>query len=352
MANDLVALNVTEVSWAEELYSLGWDDGLPVIPPTPDTVEKFCSAVGLSGELGLFRMPPSNRLATVRAVAANSVMAGAKPEYFPTILAALSAITEPEFNLHAVQCSTHVVTPLIILNGPIRHHIEINCAAGVFGPGPRSNVTIGRSVRLAMMNIGGARPGELDRSTLGNPAKISYCIGEREEVSPWSPLHVAMGFKPQDSVVTVFQAEAPHSVTNHLSSDPYEILSSIASTMSSMGHNNAWLMGKMVVVVGPEHAISLGDAGWARSDVQRYLYQRARISMSEFQFGRLGKERFYNRHWPVWFDRGSAEERWPVVESPDDIIVMVAGGDEGRFSAVIPGWGLRAVVSKVISADR
>jgi hypothetical protein len=338
-------------TWAEQLYELGWDDGLPIVPPTRAKVEEFCRVLGFEPERVVFRMPPSNRRATAGALAANAIMAGAKPEYFPVIVTALVATAQPEFNLNALQCSTHVVAPLVIVNGPVRHELAINSGAGVFGPGPRSNATIGRAVRLAMLNIGGARPGEMDRSTLGNPAKLSYCIAEHEEASPWAPFHVSEGFAPTDSVVTVFQAEAPHCVTNHVSSDPHEILLSIASVMATLGNNNSWLMGKMLVVVGPEHAASLGRAKWTRADVQRFLYQRARLSMDVRQFGRALPDRFHNRHWPAWFDRQSTDETWPMVAAPEDILVLVAGGLEGRFSAVVPSWGLPSPVSRKVVVD-
>ena len=338
-------------TWAEQLYALGWDDGLPIVPPTSAKVDEFCRVLRFEPSQVVFRMPPSGRRATASALAANAIMAGAKPEYFPVIVTALVACAQREFNLNALQCSTHMVAPLVIVNGPIRTSLGVNSGAGVFGPGPRSNATIGRAVRLAMLNIGGARPGEMDRSTLGNPAKLSYCIAEYEEASPWEPLHMSRGFEPSDDVVTVFQAEAPHSVTNHVSSEPREILLSIASVMATLGNNNSWLMGKMLVVVGPEHAASLGEAGWSRMDVQRFLYQEARLSMDVRQFGRPVSERFHNRHWPAWFDRRSTDERWPMVAGPEDILVMVAGGREGRFSAVVPSWGLPDPVSRKVVVD-
>jgi hypothetical protein len=345
------ALHGDPDTWAEQMYALGWDDGLPIVPPTPSKVEEFCRVLGFQPDRVVFRMPPSNRRATAGALAANAIMAGAKAEYFPVIVTALVATAQREFNLNALQCSTHMVAPLVIVNGPVCHELGINSGAGVFGPGPRSNATIGRAVRLAMLNIGGARPGEMDRSTLGNPAKLSYCIAENEEASPWEPFHASQGFDASSSVVTVFQAEAPHSVTNHVSSDPQEILMSIASVMATLGSNNAWLMGKMLVVVGPEHAASLGLAKWSREDVQRFLYQRARVSMDVRQFGRSKPERFHNRHWPAWFDRQSSDETWPMVTNPQDILVVVAGGLEGRFSAVVPSWGLPQPVSRKVVVD-
>jgi hypothetical protein len=180
----------------------------------------------------------------------------------------------------------------------------------------------------------------MDRSTLGSPAKYSYCIAENEESSPWPAFHTTRGLSSDQSAVTVIAAEPPHSVTNHVSSTPEEILLSVASTMATIGCNNAYLLGQMLVVLGPEHARSIGTAGWSRRNVQEFLYANARNSMRELQFARPVEERFYNRHWPAWFDR-STDDAYPVVSDVESIFVMVAGGDEGRFSAVVPTWGLQ-----------
>lgn len=328
-----------EVDTDVDLYSLGWDDGLPICPPTEEAVEAMCATVGIDSNQVVCELPPAHRLATAGAIAANAVMAGCRPEYFPVVLTSILAMTADEFNLNALQCTTHMVAPLTIVNGPIRNEIGLNSGPSVFGPGPRSNATIGRAIRLVMLNIGGARPGEMDRSTLGNPAKYTYCIAENEEASPWEPLHASRGLAATESAVTVIAAEPPHSITNHVSSAPEEILLSVASAMSTIACNNAYLLGEMVVVLGVEHAKAVGGKGWSRTDVQKFLYENARNSMRELQFGRAPADRFYNRHWPEWFDRKS-DGLYPVVSNPESILLIVAGGAEGRFSAVVPNWGL------------
>ncbi|MGH7746307.1 MAG: hypothetical protein ACREQ5_16335, partial [Candidatus Dormibacteria bacterium] len=185
----------------ELMYQAGWTDGLPVVPPLQELVDDFVRFVDGSPEDVVGEIPPLGGKATLAKVAANAVMAGCRPEYMPVVLAALDAMLDEKFNLGGMQCSTHLSTPLLIVNGPIRHELGINCGANVFGQGWRANATIGRAVKLILVNIGGAVPGETDKATLGHPGKYSYCIGENEEESRWDPLHVERGFKRDDSTV-------------------------------------------------------------------------------------------------------------------------------------------------------
>jgi hypothetical protein len=213
----------------------------------------------------------------------------------------------------------------------------MNAGCNVFGSGNRANATIGRAVRMILLNVGGAWPGELDKSTLGHPGKYTYCIAENEEISPWAPYHVEKGFEPGDSTVFAIAAEPPHSVTNHVSDDPEGILESICSAMSTIAHNNAVSSGSCAVVIGPEHAATIAAKGWTRHDVRSFLWANTKNTFADITFShRYGK--IYNRNLPRWYKRG-LDSRIPIVPEPENIHLFVAGGDAGRFSAFIPGWG-------------
>ena len=322
------------VEWYDEQ---GWTDGLPVVPPTPEKIEATVEALGGSPEQVDARVPPRGGDLTRQVLAVNAVMAGCRATYAPLIRAALVAMCGPHFNLNGVQATTHVAAPLVVVNGPVRRALGMNATWGVFGPGNRANATIGRAIRLILMNVGGARPGDLDKSTLGHPGKYSFCIAENEEASPWAPYHVDRGYRPEDSTVFCAATEAPHSVTNHVADDPEGILDSIVSAMSTIAHNNAVSSGSCVVVIGPEHAQTIASRGWTRGDVRRYLWSNTTVTFDDISFqGRYGK--IYNRNLPRWYRRAPGA-RVPIVPDPSDVHVFVAGGPAGRFSAFLPGWG-------------
>ncbi|OBJ88997.1 hypothetical protein A9W97_01235 [Mycobacterium gordonae] len=336
----MTAVIAAERDLVEYYFDQPWSDGLPVVPPTPARVAAVLDVLG--GEAGdlVARIPPRWGSLTNELVAVNMVMAGCKPEYAPVVRAAVLAMADPRFNLNGIQATTHVVAPLIVVNGPIARQIGMNSGGNVFGSGNRANATIGRAVRLILLSVGGGIPGELDKSTLGHPGKYTFCIAENEEASPWAPYHVEHGYTPGDSTVLVIGAEAPHSVTNHISDDPQGILDSIASAMSTIAHNNAVLGGSCTVVIGVEHARTIASFGWSRDDVRRYLWLNGTNSWDEVSYGdRYAPPggRTYNRNLPKWYPR-EAGRQVPIVFTPDDIHLLVAGGSAGRFSAFLPGW--------------
>jgi hypothetical protein len=330
-----------DVDLAEWYLAQPWSDGLPVVIPTEEKVAAVVQALG--GEPGFVecRVPPRLGNLTREILATNIVMAGAKPEYAPVIRAALLAMADPRLNLNALQASTHMAAPLVIVNGPVRSAIGMNSGCNLFGPGNRANATIGRAIRLVLLTVGGGIAGELDKATLGHPGKYTYCIAENEEASPWAPYHVEQGYAPQHSTVFVIPAEAPHSVTNHVADDPQGILDSVISAMSTIAHNTAVAGGHCAVVLGVEHAKMIAARGWTRSDVRSYLWTYSGSAFGELSFNhRYGK--VYNRSLPRWCRR-EPDSRIPVVARPEDIHLFVAGGAAGRFSAFIPGWGNYAV---------
>ena len=321
----------------EWYFAEGLTDGLPVVPPTPAKVAAMVAALGGDPDRVECRVPPRHGSLSREVLAINMVMAGCKPDYAPVVRAAMLALAQPAFNLNGVQATTHMAAPLLVVNGPVAAAIGMNGGVNAFGSGNRANATIGRAIRLVLLNVGGGWPGDLDKSTLGHPGKYTYCVAENEAESPWAPYHVEKGFAAEDSTVFVIAAEPPHSVTNHVADDPQGILDSISSAMSTIANNNAVSSGHCAVVIGPEHARTIAGKGWSRHDVRSYLHMNAGN-----RFGALAFEhrygRVYNRNLPKWYRR-DPDSRIPIVPSPDHIHLFVIGGSAGRFSAFIPGWG-------------
>src|SRR5437870_8226521 len=193
-------------------FDKGVTDGLPVVPPTRARVEHMLAGTGRARDELLGKMRPDYGRLTGEKAAINADLAGCRPDYLPVVIAAAECACGPAFNLHGAATSTHFAAPLIVVNGPIRTRIGLNSAFGVFGPGYRANATIGRALRLLMINVGGARPGETSMSTFGHPGRYTYCIAENEEASPWPPYHVSRGVAPATSAVTLFAGEAPHGI--------------------------------------------------------------------------------------------------------------------------------------------
>lgn len=338
VASDMISQEKTDqIDLVEWYYEKGWTDGLPVVPPTTEKIAAMIERLGGEPTKIEAKVPPRWGTLTREVLAINMVLAGCKPEYAPVVRAAMVAMCDAHFNLNGIQATTHMVSPLVVVNGPIRQKIGINAGHNVFGSGNRANATIGRAIRLMLLNVGGGWPGELDKSTLGHPGKYTFCIAENEECSPWAPYHVEQGYEPDDSTVFVIGVEPPHSVTNHVADDPEGILDSIISAMSTIAHNNAVSSGSCAVVIGPEHAATIAEHGWTRNDVRSYLWMNTKNTFGDISFEhRYGK--IYNRNLPRWYKR-EPDARIPIVPRPDDIHLFVAGGEAGRFSAFLPGWG-------------
>ena len=321
----------------EKYFEMGWTDGLPVVPPTKEKINLFVAALGGDRAFLERKVPPRWGGLTREILAINMIMAGCKPEYAPVVRAAMLALTDRPFNLNGVQATTHMASPLIMVNGPIAREISMNGAANAFGSGNRANATIGRAIRLIMLNVGGGRAPDLDKCTLGNPAKYSYCVCENETESPFAPYHVEKGYSSDQSTVFVLAAEAPHSVTDHQCNDPEGILDTICSAMSTIASNTSVLSGHCAVILGLEHAKTVAKFGWTRNDIKNYLFMYSgNLFASHSRSHKYGK--VYNRNLPQWYKR-EPDSRIPIVESPDRIHLFVIGGGAGRFSAFIPGWG-------------
>jgi hypothetical protein len=328
--------------WAidDAIEASGWGDGLPIVPPTLDRVEQMLDGFAANSSLG--RMPPSNAESTNHLLAVNAVMAGCRPPMFPLLRTIMTAILEPQFNLRGVQASTHPAGPLAIVNGPIRNELHLHGGAGCLGPGWRANATIGRAVRLGLMNIGGARPGVGDRSTLGHAGKYSCVFAENEAESPWVPLAESLGLPPGASAVTILAAEGPHAVSDHISTTPEGLLHTISEGLAHPGHNNWYHNTQVLVLLCPEHASLLAAAGLDRVDVQRHLFETARLPWSRFSAETARINRALLKPQPDAATVG--EPRAQIVVRPADIIVAVAGGP-GRHSAVFPTFGSSVFVT-------
>jgi hypothetical protein len=336
----------------ERFAAAGWTDGLPIVPPTEDLVAAALATLGRDPAEVVGRLAPRYGAATLEKVAINAVMAGCRPEYLPVVVAAIEAVADDEFNLNGVQATTHVAAPLCIVNGPVRRALDINAGPNCFGQGWRANATIGRAIRLCMINLGGGLPGLTDKATFGHPGKYTYCVAENEEASPWEPLHASRGLPREASAVTLFAAEAPHSVSDHTSRTGRGILTTVADTLATMGNNNMYKQGECLVVIGVEHARTLAEERWTRRDVQQFLFETARRPLGRLkQGGEYYGDATWEKYWPKWIDRTDDAALIPVVSRPEDILLIVAGGSVGRFSLVLPGWGRLGTraVTKVIA---
>jgi hypothetical protein len=308
----------------------GWSDGLPMLPPTEAAIDAMIAGNDLKKDELLGVIPPLNGIATIERVAANAVMAGCLPDYFPLLVAAVKDVLQPGFNLDGVQTTTGNVAPLVIINGPCRNTLQINYSSNVLGQGWRANSTIGRALRLVLSNIGGAAPGVYDKATLGQPAKYTFCIAENEEENPWEPLHVERGLSRDTDVASVFGCSGVNSAVDMASQTATGLLKTFALTMIG-GFTSGVTSTETMLIICPEHAAILSAGGYTKAAIKNELFVAARVShekISDENLELLAKRR------PVWFQRN--ESTIGVVDRPEDIWIVVAGG-KGAKSAYIPG---------------
>jgi hypothetical protein len=324
--------------WQDHAEAADWGDGLPLAIPTEDRVQAFLAAVA-GDDAPLAPVPPRRVVPTLRSLAANAVMAGCRPEHFPVVLAAVRAMLKPEYNLHGALATTHPCGHMIVVNGPIRHAIGLNCGTGAMGPGWRANMAIGRAVSLITRNIGGARPVRMDRATQGSPAKLAFCFGENEEESPWAPLHVRRGHAAGDNVVTVMAAEGPHNINDHGSTTAEDVLTTIVGTVSVPGANTMYRAGPFALVLGPEHAATLHRDGWTIEALRERVFEGSAIPEAQVSVG--------NRHHYADRNQLPVNGRFYLCPGPEDIHILVAGG-AGKHSAYVPSFGYTRVCSEPI----
>jgi hypothetical protein len=320
--------DVTDVWAVQELYhSNGWTDGLPIVPPTPDAVAA-CLNWAMTEPQQLIGIEPVRGVAiSAEKLAINAVMAGCLPMHFPVVLTAITAMLRPEFLLHGATASTGGCAVLIVINGPIRQELGIASSFNTLGNSDRATAVIGRAIRLALINILEVRPGGIDRSTLGHPGKFSYCVAEDEENTTWLPLSVQRGLPPEVSAVTVLAAGSPRQIMNEWTTNPEEILETFAAEMrANMRHYSIW-PGNYAVIIPPQLRDHLQSAGWSKTDIAAFIHERACIYRREW--ADVGKAM-------VVRDRG--DTLYAALESPDQLLVVAAGGPAGAFGAIIPPW--------------
>lgn len=328
----------------ETYFDRGWSDGLPIVPPTFEAVAAALEAANLAPDAILGVEPTKGAVITAEKAAINAVMAGCRPEYMPVVAAAVEAITADEFNLHAITVSTMGAAILLIVNGPIAKTLEINSGVSAFGPGHRANATIGRAIRLIVMNVLGTRSDDgLDKATLGHPGKFSWCVAENEASLPWEPLHVTRGHDISESTVTVFAGLSGLQFGEHAANTPEGILDAFAQRLFAIGPGSH----EVVLVICPEHAEHFAHAGWNKGQVGRYLYEITRKPASEWA----------NAGMPVGVRPESGagsgsggEELVSALRTPESAVPIVIGGAGGAWSSVIPMWGLGAKIKAVTRA--
>ncbi len=343
----------------EFMASQGLGDGLPVVPPTEARVLRMLEGTTRAASDVVARVPPNLAPATVEKVAINAVMAGCRPEYLPVVIAAAEAACTDAFNLHGVLATTYFATPVIVVNGPIRARIGLNCGGNAFGQGFRANATIGRALQLLVRNVGGGRPGEVDMSTLGQPGKFTCCIGEREEVSGWEPLHVERGFPAGTSTVTVFAGEAPpRAIRDQLSRTARSLGASMGWCLETMAHPKLHRMGEVLLVVSPEHARTFARESYTKANLRARIQEvtarplRELLPDDECQkgmaLGALPPEYLGADGRPT---AEALDTPLPKFRRDDDILIVVAGGTAGKFSAVVGGWASGAAGSTAVTRE-
>jgi hypothetical protein len=325
----------------------GWSDGFPLIPPTQDRVEEMLAATSLGPNDIVTILAPGMGVATTKMVAINAVMAGCRPGHLPVLIAALKAMSKPEYRLRTVAMSTGPHAPMMLVNGPIVEELQINYGRGALGPGKQSwsNTVLGRAVRLLLMNVGHSYVGTLDLDTIGSPLKYSMCIAENEQGSPWEPYHVSRGFTKEQSAVTMFGVESQLEIYDYKNHVAENLLTTIAGTITGIGAlaTRAWMYPRRkpdnTVLICPDHAKVVASAGWGRKEIQNFLYEKARVPARAFKNCDDGKR--IREDWR-WIMDAPDDTLVPILADPGSFHVIVVGGPSGK-SAYTTGVGTSTI---------
>jgi hypothetical protein len=337
-------------AWEQDQAALeasGLSDGLPLVPPTPDRIARMLAAVDAPADATLAMLPPAFNTLTWQDLALNAVLAGCLPEHLPVVAAAVCAIAQPEFNLLGIATTTGSAGTCIVVNGPIVRELGLNARSNALGPGNRANATIGRAVRLTLQNAGGAKPGEIDMATLGQPGKYTFCFAENEAESPWEPLHVERGFERTANAVTVIGASGTIEIVDSESLAAEDLAQTFAQSMLIAGHvGSSGLLGggEPLIVMPPEHAAVFHREGCTKAQAKALIYERARLPVERLS--------------PPLRERalasgGVADGHLRIARYAHDIMIVVAGG-VGRKAAYIPTWSgtTRAVSREIVPRQR
>jgi len=335
----------------EYFFEKEWSDGLPVVPPTGERLAAMLGGTRRDPEETIGPVPPLMAPATVRAIALHAVMAGCKPEYLPVIIGAMECLLAERFNLVLLQATTSAGAPFVMVNGPYARAIGLHGGMGCFGPGFRANATIGRALRLMMMNLGGGIPGITALSGFGGPWRYTYCIAENEEESPWPSYAQARGFGPGDDVVTAMPLEGPVLVWDDASEEPERLVVAIADMMSALGGGNIYRQADMAVALSPQHAQVFAKAGMSRDAVHRMLVERAGRRLGEIRRGGIWRGASGAARWPFTVRLDDDDAFVPAIGDPGDLHLVVAGGSGSPASLVMHGITVASrAVSRVYAA--
>jgi hypothetical protein len=326
----------------EAMFARGWTDGLPVVPPTVERVARMLTGTTRAPDDVVAVIPPDLVECSVEKVAVNAVMAGCRPEYLPVVLAAVEAACTDEFNAHGLLATTYFAGPLVIVNGPVARAIGMNSGTNALGQGNRANATIGRALQLVIRNVGGGRPGGVDRATLGNPGKYTFCFAEDEAGSPWEPLAVERGVAAGRSAVTLFAAEGVRGIVDQLSRDPESLARTFAACLRTVAHPKLAMVWDAILVVSPEHGRVFREAGWSKARLREALGAELQLAGADIVAGAGGIAEglpagFAGHTIPKFRDGG--------------LLIVHAGGTAGLFSAIIGGWASGAVGSEPVTRE-
>tara|TARA_B110000196_G_scaffold140789_1_gene121947 strand:+ start:927 stop:2369 length:1443 start_codon:yes stop_codon:yes gene_type:complete len=328
----------------EFMFDQGFSDGLPVVPPTPERVMRMLSGTKRDSQEVVAVMPPNMAKVTVEKIAINSVLAGCKPEYLPVVIAAVEAVCTDDFNIHGVMATTMGASPVMVVNGPIRHRIGMNMGIGALGQGNRANATIGRALRLTIRNVGGARPGGTERSTFANPMKFTMCFAEWEERSCWDPMHVDRGFSPEDSVVSVFaMSGGPTIIIDEDSLGGDALAGTIGQATTGMLNAKAYGFSNCLMVVSPEHVDTFKRDDYSKAQMRRRMQVASEKTVSQLSELGLTPEQ------QARLDKLGPDARLSKFGEDEDIDIVVAGSEAGKCTAFFHGWIPRSIGSIPVS---
>ena len=322
----------------EACFERDWSDGLPVVPPTPTRVYRMLLGTSRSPDEVIGVIPPDLAPCTVEKVAINAVMAGCKPEYLPVVLAAVEAALIDEFCMHGLLCTTMFAGPMVVVNGPIAAKIGMNARVNALGQGNRANATIGRALQLVIRNVGGGKPGGIDRACLGNPGKYTFCFAEDEAGSNWESLGVERGFAPDASTVTLFAGDGVQAVADQKSRTPDSLARTFAACLRVVDHPKMVMAGDAFLIVSPEHERVFHSAGWSKARLKEALDELLLIPGAELVVGAGGIAE--------GIPAQLADQTLPKFR-PGGLNIVRAGGGAGMFSAVIGGWAATGEIGSI-----
>ena len=330
---DLLQARKIELAESEDImeacFERGWSDGLPLVPPTPLRVTRMLSSTDRFADEIVGSVPPDNRPCTIEKIAINAVMAGCKPDYLQVVIAALRAALKDEFCMHGLLCTTYFSTPVMIVNGPITKQIGMNSGVNALGQGNRANATIGRALQLIVRNVGGGIPGGIDRATLGNPGKYTFCFCEDESDAEWPSLSMDRGYTREDSVVNLFAGSGVQPFVDQQSRQPESLVKNLANSLRSVANTRSFGMADAIIVISPEHRRVLREGGWTKPNLKQALYDELKTPGADIIRGKDG------------IAEGMPEKFKDIILNKfrdDGLHIVGAGGKAGMFSAIISGW--------------